>query len=59
VFKRVDAKFSANHHANKVNFTVELAPEKVNFTVFVSKNRNLPSEPWRGKGHHLSEHLAG
>jgi len=28
-----------------------------NFKVFVSKNRNLPSEHLRGAPHHLSEHL--
>jgi len=30
-----------------------------NFKVFVSKNRNLRSEPLRGVPYHISEHLAG
>jgi hypothetical protein len=57
-FVRVDAKFSANLRSYSVNFTVTLAPEKANFKVFVSKNRNLRSEHLRGAQHHISEHLA-
>jgi hypothetical protein len=30
-----------------------------NFQVFVSKNRNLPSERLGGKRNHLGEHLPG
>jgi hypothetical protein len=45
---RIYGKFSANLCAKMVNFSVTVAPEKLNFPVFVSKNRN-----------HLSEHFGG
>jgi hypothetical protein len=38
---------------------VTLTLQMANFTVFVSKNRNHPSEPLRGAPHHSGEHLAG
>jgi hypothetical protein len=42
-----------------VNFAVTLTLKMVNFTVFVSKNRNLPSKHFGGEWSLLSEHLAG
>jgi hypothetical protein len=58
-FGRVYGKFSVNLCSYWVNFTVTLTLQMANFTVFVSKNRNHPSEHSRGTPHHLSEHLAG
>jgi hypothetical protein len=52
-------KFSVNLCSYLVNFTVPRTLQMANFTVFASKNRNLPSEHLRGAPHHLSEHLAG
>jgi hypothetical protein len=52
LFDRSYGKFSANLFSYLVNFTVPLTLQRVNFTVFPSKNRNLRSEHSRGAPHH-------